>query len=279
MNKNIYFALCALTSVALQAALVVNETFDYDTGAIDTTATTGTGLTGNWAAGHTNGAAFTGSATGAVGTGSIPAPTDYALASTNNKFSLTNGAAYAQLATPIASNVNQTFYTSFLLDLSADGMLEGSFFNVGFAATGAALHTDSLNFGKSSLLSANFGSTYGGAFAAGSVVIDAAKNYFVVMKVDFVVAGNDSLSIKIFESTDTVSGTETIAWDQVRTGAFADTVSLTALGFRTGSAQTMAVDEIRIGDTWAAVAIPEPSTLILLGLSLGAVVLFRRKSR
>jgi len=279
MKKQILTSLALAGIASFASAQTVSETFNYTAGGIGTTATTGTGLTGNWAAGHTNGATFTGGAAGAFVAGTIPAPTGYLPASTNNQLQLNNGAAYAQLATPIASNVNQTFYTSFLLDLSADGLLSGSFFNVGFAAIDGADNTDFLNFGKSSTGSANFGSTYGGGFLAGSVVIDAAKNYLVVMKVDFVVAGDDSLSIKIFESTDTVSGTETIAWDQVRTGAFADTVSLTALGFRAGSAQTMEVDQIRIGDTWGSVVIPEPSSYALLGgfLALGWVMVRRRR--
>jgi len=46
---------------------------------------------------------------------------------------------------------------------------------------------------------------------------------------------------------------------------------------RTGGTESGVFDEIRFGTTWEAVAIPEPSTLMLLGLACVATLLFRRR--
>lgn len=57
---------------------------------------------------------------------------------------------------------------------------------------------------------------------------------------------------------------------------------LASLGFRLANVETgdeYFIDEIRVGDSWSAVAVPEPSTLLLVGGALGALLLFRRRRR
>jgi hypothetical protein len=202
-------------------------------------------------------------------------------APSNSQFQVgSGGTAYTQLSTSIASNVDRTFYTSFLLDLSAGGTGSSTFFNLGFAALNGADNTDQLNFGKSST-NANFGTTFNGVFEASGVAIDATKNYLVVLKAEMT-TGADTLSFKIFDSAlDTVSATEPGpgTWDGVRTIALANNITFTGFGMRTGSNQIMNTDEIRIGDTWGSVVIPEPSSYALLGgfLALGWVMVRRRR--
>ena len=56
--------------------------------------------------------------------------------------------------------------------------------------------------------------------------------------------------------------------------------SVDTLVFRVGGGTSFAysVDEFRVGTSYDAVVIPEPGTLVLLGLALGSLLLFRRRT-
>lgn len=267
-------------------AQTVNETFNYTTGVITNKAVSGTGLTGNWAGSHTLGASFTGNAGGAVvNNWSYATPGNYAFTPSANQFSITGGSAYAPLTSSIATNVNGTYYMSFFLRLSAGGTAANTFFNVGLAST-QTNNADTFNFGKSSS-NANFGTQFSGSFDASTVAITAATNYFVVLKLDIVggvAAANDTFSFNIYAANnDTILPTVApTSWDYTRTGNLDPTKSFTALAFRTGTGQTMLVDEVRLGTSWShvAAAIPEPSTFAALaGLGALGLAASRRRSR
>lgn len=60
------------------------------------------------------------------------------------------------------------------------------------------------------------------------------------------------------------------------------TDTLSSFYFRTGgsspaNAETFIVDSIAVGTTWDAIAIPEPGTIVLVGIALGSLLLFRRR--
>lgn len=54
--------------------------------------------------------------------------------------------------------------------------------------------------------------------------------------------------------------------------------SVDRLWFRTsGSTENLSIDMLRVGTTFDTVVIPEPGTLVLMGIALGSLLLFRRR--
>ncbi|MCC5847639.1 MAG: PEP-CTERM sorting domain-containing protein [Verrucomicrobia bacterium] len=71
--------------------------------------------------------------------------------------------------------------------------------------------------------------------------------------------------------------TEPATWTDVTRDIGVSAVD--TLVFRVGGSTSFAysVDDFRVGTTYDAVVIPEPGTLLLLGIALGAMLLFRRR--
>lgn len=97
----------------------------------------------------------------------------------------------------------------------------------------------------------------------------------MTLKLSISAAGQDSLSFKVYTSADTIPVLEP-AWDYTATASLAG--NFTGIGFRNGSGQTdFKSDEFRLGTTWAAATVPEPTTWVLLAGSLTALMIFRRR--
>ncbi|MCC5849243.1 MAG: PEP-CTERM sorting domain-containing protein [Verrucomicrobia bacterium] len=105
--------------------------------------------------------------------------------------------------------------------------------------------------------------------------------FLFVGKIEYGVAGDggsvDRLSIQVNpDSTD-----EPATWQAfVEVASRSEPGALTHLLFRQGDGGTREFDDIRIGSTYDAVVIPEPSTLVLLGVVgvAGLIGFKRRKS-
>lgn len=283
MNNTTKILIAALGALTLSAnaALVVNETFNYNTGTLSPSgsgrATTGTGLTGTWGSAVASGV-ISGNASGAiVNSWTYSQPTNYAPVPSANQFS-TGGFdqfSAANLASSIGTTTDATYYLSFFYRVGTAGNVGNSYTQVGLANT-ISNNLDYFNIGKGSTAS-TFGIKFGpdGTEDTG-VAIAANIDYFITAKLSILGSGTDSLSFKVFTSSDTLPTVEPITWDYTATASLGG--SFTGIGFRNGGGQSnFRSDEFRLGTTWEAVAIPEPSTFALVGIALGSLLLFRRR--
>lgn len=164
------------------------------------------------------------------------------------------------IARPLASGFDlgedRTFYASFLMSKTqsfADPL------------PGANNQEFDLYSGGSVLL--RMGSTSGNAFfigAASNVVpdftFDPAQTYFVVVKVDALADADDTASVVIYDSTETIPATDPGTFDQFATlssSAVFDTVRLWI-----GTNADGAFDELRFGNTWADVTSANPNYIL-----------------
>lgn len=104
--------------------------------------------------------------------------------------------------------------------------------------------------------------------------------YFLVTRISktgFGSIGNyETVDVFVNPTSTTTPGTPTATMTDLDSFS-----SLSSIGFRLAlvesNADTYLIDEIRVGTSWDAVVIPEPSTFILVGAALTALVLFRRR--
>jgi len=270
-------ALTAAGSIA-NASLIVNEHFNYSTGGLGTTAVTGTGLTGNWGGSVTAGV-ISGTAGGAItNSWSYTPPTNYAPAPTFNQYRTGNGTqnSFAAFSSNISTSADATYYMSYFFRVGTTGNVTSSYAQVGLANTNAS-NLDYLWIGKgstTSVFSVKFGSDSSELTTTG---ITADTDYFVTAKLSISSAGNDSLAFKLYTSADTLPVAEPVTWDYTASAELG-AGSFTGIGFRNGSGQTdIRSDEFRLGTTWAAVTVPEPTTWALLAGSLTTLMIFRRR--
>ncbi len=102
--------------------------------------------------------------------------------------------------------------------------------------------------------------------------------YFVLGKVSF---GNDTktfdISASVFTASGDVPATEPVTWNSTDTftyGVSQSSLSEFRFQARGGISQ---FDDARVATTYAEVAIPEPSSIALMGLAFGALALLRRR--
>jgi|GEM_PF-1523546 len=268
----------ALFAVGTAHSQTLIENFNYTAGVLGTTAGTGSGESGNWGSTIAAGV-VSGSAIGSAANYAFAAPTGYTNSVGANSY-LAGGAASGnsliKLSTPIDLSVTQTKYMSFFINL-------GTVTNTANSFAGAYLGTDAGGFNEFGFAKGSSGTTFGvqtssGLATAGAPALTASTDYFVVLKLQTNVATTqDRLSAAIFTSSGNVT-TEPGSFNIVSTSGAGSNSTLTNLALRNGSGQTsFRMDNVIIGDTWAAVTVPEPSTTVLLAGSLTGLMLLRRR--
>src|SRR5690606_30115228 len=112
-----------------------------------------------------------------------------------------------------------------------------------------------------------------------------STDYFVLLKLSSE-ANSRLVTIQsaAYDDVNDVPVTEGgITWDLNGDYTFASDVNMNAIGIQglVNSGGSVLADEIRIGDRFSDIitVIPEPSSLALLGVALGILLLFGRKFR
>ena len=136
--------------------------------------------------------------------------------------------------------------------------------------------SSSSNAGPNSDQSLFFSSVPGGGTVTTAIPVVYGDTYFLVVKGVPSASGDDQLLASIYGPSDTVPLTEPGVWDISRT--FNSTVALSQIRVTLGNSAAGSVDEIRIGDTWESVAVPEPVSALLFSLwsVAGACARWRR---
>lgn len=267
--------LCAslfLASYSLsQATLLVHEPFDYTVGSnIGGVAATGVGLTGNWQRRYQD----TATATLRVENTTFATPTGFGFTPSGRGIVTpvdTNNSAAVNLATGAQVNfgADGTFYYSFLLNYTAG--TSNMWFGIGNSSSADSLiRVQGLNSGA---LRVAVGST----FNDGAVLADGS--YLVVGRITTTETDNDGHRLWVFGSGDSVllSDPGTVGSYAAAAAAISGTGSM--IEFR--NMQNAAIGDFRMGTTWEAVVIPEPSTYAaIFGLvALLGVGWLRRRQR
>jgi hypothetical protein len=275
--KKILTLIAAGAAAQLSAQSVV-ETFDYSTGALGTTASSGTGVTGNWGS-YSFAGAIGGSATGEIVTGSLSAPTDYSYTPANNRLSYTaTGASVSSSMVELGAgaiidfDANATHYISFLETHTADGFAFNlqSLLQLRDDSNATLLQMGAYN--QQLLLGSN---AAGGALSNG-------QDRLLVFKIETSSAGNDVISGSFFNAGSTIGG-EPTTWAATSNETITGSATFMNISLGANAAggvtHTNSVDEIRFGGTFGAVAVPEPSSYALLSglLALGWIMIRRRK--
>ena len=281
--KKLILSTLGIAAIAVSAnAQVIYDGFDYTPGSNNLNGQNGgSGFSAAWSdASTTDNISVT---AGSL----VPSATMRAGYSTSgNKTASPTGAganldftATRQMTTSINLDATSTTYFSFLVlgDWTTVGNSRG--FNVGFTSSATGLSTNAVTvkkaFNTTNLFAAVAGTETGTGISGG---INDNQVTFVVGKLD-TTNGADTLSLISYAGgTETVAATET--WD----------ISNVALGSLTGSLSHFVFtgrvndtgmfynfDEIRVGSSWDAVTVPEPTTWALLAGSLTALVVFRRR--
>ena len=112
---------------------------------------------------------------------------------------------------------------------------------------------------------------------------EAGETYFLIGKVTTspTALGNDQFALAVYGGTavdnfaDTV-GNQPLVWHDTYDANITGTAS--SLNLRAGANSLVEIDEIRLGTTWGSV-VPEPSSALLLLLSLAGLTAVRTRSR
>jgi len=300
MKKTVLIALCGFASTAF--AISVYEGFDYTAGQALNNSGGGGNVVGNGGTGWgTNWFGNSGLTFNAVGSNTVSktwsTPTNYNFTPTGSAMQQTTNSnvAYRGLTETVDFGADGTVYFSFLFN---DANTSGNF-NFGFTDSTGGSNTASgpylgIQFssgsgqGMQAVSGANGGSKTSNFF--GNNQYSANTDYLIVGKILTFADGSsfDTIAFNLYAAGDTVALTDpgaagnfTYSYGAAGMSGSADRITFSSsnLGndFSGNQSSSMITDELRIGDTWGSVAIPEPSTLVLVGLALGSLALFRRR--
>ena len=273
-----FFTAAAMSAMVVHGTLIFQETFDsLNLGQVSGQGGwQGTGDAENWdvVAGGLDGAG-----------GYIPGGTQRIQIGADNNdrgdghlyhnFTAQSGTLYARMTfqNPTPSGTSQFFMFGLTSDGSSDSnSLSGVYASNQIRARAyenGTTHTNT-NLGRSNL-----------GFSNDNIFRDALFT-FVIKAEKSDPAGNYD-TVTVFVNPDLSFGSsENAGLGSVVAVRDTLTDTLSSFYFRTGGsspadAETFIVDSIAVGTTWEAIAIPEPSTLVLLGIALGSVLLFRRR--
>ena len=276
MNRRVVLRAASMAFVAAilagaphaPAALIAYEGFDYpnDGSSALNTLNGGTGWTSAW--GITT-----------LGSGFTVSQDDTSLVSPAAPFSTTGDRAKSAGAGSGSNSMRAFRLLPTTFDLGAEGgvlYVSLLFQKTGVASPGTLSNNMEVNLtaGDSGNGTVRFGSTSANnVFVNDSTSVPAAQEfgaltlgqtYFAVLKLESHSATNDVVSAIVYNSSETAPIAEPGSWD--KTKSFASTAVLDRLRLWIGVAASADFDEIRIGDTWASVAVPEPTTGVLMVL-------------
>jgi hypothetical protein len=275
MNK---YSLPIITSIALKMFVTADviETFDYSAGAVGNTTASGIGVSGSWQSSPDSSAAST--ATFENNTWLSTGITNYSVSpnSISIEMSATGETAAVQLTDAIDFDSNGVVYYSFLAT-RVSGTGGGGIISL-FDDNGAGSQVDKVRLFQAT------GSLSWNAYTDGSTnqvgtqtgMADATDHLFVGRITTVAGTGNDTL--EVFRTADGGS---------IHASSFDSNASIaTVSGELTGSANFLYLwngtdrdlnfGEVRLSDSYAAV-IPEPASFVLVGLSIGAFLLFKKR--
>ncbi|WP_404306500.1 PEP-CTERM sorting domain-containing protein [Neorhodopirellula lusitana] len=297
MNSKILLATLSLVAGFLvssaNAAVVVYESFDYTSGDDIVSQNGGIGFDGAWtgAGNSENFDVGSGQSFGSL----MTAGGSSARTARNGNGAISRGLSAAAQTQLTADN--STIWFSVLMDPTDAAITDGGGFatnsygtlifgDTAFtSASGASAPTNSGNafgvgFADTSDNSGDFANVQIQGVAYDDGVLDTSSELvvgdvtsFIVGRIDFNADGTDDV-MELYNVTDPSLALPATAFATM-------TADLDQSGFNIisiGDAQTSIFDEIRFGTTLAEVtpvAVPEPSSLALLGL--GGLVLFRRR--
>lgn len=227
---------------------------------------------------------------GVAGSSTYTSPgLDYTnLATSGNKVTVTTGTSlYANLSSPftVAANSTRDIWGSFVMNTantSGDAALSIFESSNPTASTAALASIGMINNGNARLISGRTMDLNGNNGLATSSVATNQKNLYVFrITID---SNPGAVESGQFWINPTITSGMTVGdlgsgWSaNFNNTGLSATPAITTISLYTTGTNAAVFDEIRLGTTLADVAvIPEPGTLALVGLALGALVLFRRR--
>ncbi len=282
-NTTILLAVVAMLAVTAQASVLLHEGFDYTTEAINPDNV----LAGCPAAAGSGEFGFAANSTWVkTSTYDTTCPRDGASLDSNAfPFTPVGTAVRSSVPGDSYSRADRELSAAATMDLSQDGV-----FYLSALFRDATTHIQTLKFNDGTTQGMRFGlvkktTTSLRAFVdvgpsgCASLVdaLDFNVTYFFVVKLVTSASEADVISLEVYGPDDIVPLTEPVAWGATDTASVSTVLNYMRVDVGKGST-CGEMDEIRIGETWADVAVPEPATLTLLGLG-GLGVLIRRKRK
>jgi len=276
------FVVCMLALAPLRAATYYMP-FDYspDSDLRDAAGTAGipwnaessvaSGFAGNWGNSISGGVVSGAPASqhtlssSSTGLGTLPTAwnsTGFTFPSNDLGLFPANGGGSSKLALDanIATNIDQTLYFSALLR--------------------SGNTTDFIRFrletGSGGSTGLEFGLGGGNWLGSSSVAALADTTYFLVGQIDTFASGADTLRYNVYSGSDALPTSAPTTFSFSTSGSNSGAIEGFSLFTRTVNGGGL--DEIRIGDTYAAVAgVPEPSSAMLAILAAGCLAFCRRR--